>query len=186
MARNKPYKRSRIGSRNHEDIPEDKRRRSPGGRELTVKPQFPLDDIYVTIFTERRTADEAGNIIYAPIKPRIRPTNVEMLDALRLTLDKSDGNLRTFGERYGLTPPDVNGLVLALTGMEATTFRLAWQMRRVDELLRYTDLPITEVARRSGVGSTTNLFYACQRDFHCSPSKRRYNLREENDLGRYR
>ena len=53
----------------------------------------------------------------------------------------------------------------------------------VDE---YTDLSIEEVARQSGVGSTTNLFYACHRDFHCSPSQRRRHLRQANDLGRYR
>ena len=101
-------------------------------------------------------------------------------------LSEGKSNLKTFGEGYGLTPSDVNGLVLALTGMEAITFRIAWQMRRADELLRYTDLSIEEVARQSGVGSTTNLFYACHRDFHCSPSQRRRHLRQANDLGRYR
>ena len=111
---------------------------------------------------------------------------MELLDALRAELCEETVNLKSFGSRYGLTPLDLNGFVLALTGMEATTFRLAWQMRRADELLQYTDLSIEEVARRSGVGTGSNLFYACQRDHHCSPTERRNDLRKENDLGRFR
>ena len=109
-----------------------------------------------------------------------------MFDALRVRLSEGNSSLKSFGDRYGLSPSDVNGLVLALTGMEASTFRIAWLMKRADELLRYTNLSISEVARQSGVGSTTNLFYACQRDHHCAPTQRRADLREANDLGRFR
>ena len=184
MPRNKPYKRT--FDRYRAQLPPTKHRRSPGNRTLTVLPQFPLEDIYITLFTERRIYDCDGNERYEPIEHRVKATHVEMLDALRLALDEGAVNLKSFGSRYGLTPPDLNGLVLALTGMEATTFRMAWQMRRVDELLRYTDLTIEEVARRSGVGTGSNLFYACQRDFHCSPSERRDAIREWNDVGRFR
>lgn len=184
MPRNKPYKRTL--DRYRAQLPPTKHRRSPGNRTLTVQPQFPLEDIYISLFTERRIYDCDGNERYEPIEHRVKATHVEMLDALRLALDEGAVNLKSFGDRYGLTPPDLNGLVLALTGMEATTFRMAWQMRRVDELLRYTDLTIEEVARRSGVGTGSNLFYACQRDFHCSPSERRDAIREWNDVGRFR
>lgn len=184
MPRNKPYKRTL--DRYRAQLPPTKHRRSPGNRTLTVQPQFPLEDIYITLFTERRIYDCDGNERYEPIEHRVKATHVEMLDALRLALDEGAVNLKSFGNRYGLTPPDLNGLVLALTGMEATTFRMAWQMRRVDELLRYTDLTIEAVARQSGVGTGSNLFYACQRDFHCSPSERRDAIREWNDVGRFR
>ena len=184
MPRNKPYKRTL--DRYRAQLPPTKHRRSPGNRTLTVLPQFPLEDIYISLFTERRIYDRDGNESYEPIEHRVKATHVEMLDALRLALDEGAVNLKSFGSRYGLTPPDLNGFVLALTGMEATTFRMAWQMRRVDELLRYTDLTIEEVARRSGVGTGSNLFYACQRDFHCSPSERRDAIREWNDVGRFR
>ena len=184
MPRNKPYKRTL--DRYRAQLPPTKHRRSPGNRTLTVLPQFPLEDIYISLFTERRIYDRDGNERYEPIEHRVKATHVEMLDALRLALDEGAVNLKSFGSRYGLTPPDLNGFVLALTGMEATTFRMAWQMRRVDELLRYTDLTIEEVARRSGVGTGSNLFYACQRDFHCSPSERRDAIREWNDVGRFR
>ena len=184
MPRNKPYKRSWDHFR--ENLPADRRRRSPGNRTLTVQPQFPLEDIYISLFTEQRVYDRDGNYTYEPIPNRLAPTHVELLDALRAELSKETANLKSFGSRYGLTPPDLNGFVLALTGMEATTFRLAWQMRRVDELLRYTDLSIEEVARRSGVGTTSNLFYACHRDFYCSPTERRNAIREWNALDRFR
>ena len=155
-----------------QEVPEEKRRRRAGGRTLAVRPQFPLDEIYITLFSERRVYAPDGTIHYEPIPQRAADTGVELLDDLRRMLSEGKSNLKTFGEGYGLMPSDVNGLVLALTGM--------------DELLRYTDLSIEEVARQSGVGSTTNLFYACHRDFHCSPSQRRRHLRQANDLGRYR
>ena len=184
MPRNKPYKRTY--DRYRTESPSIKHRRRPGNRTLTVRPQFPLEDIYITLFTEQRVYDRDGDYTYEPIPNRLAPTHVELLDALREELGQETANLKSFGSRYGLTPPDLNGFVLALTGMEATTFRLAWQMRRVDELLRYTDLPIEAVARQSGVGTGSNLFYACQRDFQCSPTERRDALREWNDVGRFR
>lgn len=185
MARERLYIR-RWNYERDQEVPEEKRRRRTGGRTLAVRPQFPLDEIYITLFSERRVYAPDGTIHYEPIPQRAADTGVELLDDLRRMLSEGKSNLKAFGEGYGLTPSDVNGLVLALTGMEAITFRIAWQMRRVDELLRYTDLSIEEVARQSGVGSTTNLFYACHRDFHCSPSQRRRHLRQANDLGRYR
>ena len=180
MPRNKPYKRG-----NYVRTPL-RPRRSPGTRTLTVQPQFPLENIYISLFTEQRVYDRDGSYTYEPIPNRLAPTHVELLDALRAELCEETVNLKSFGSRYGLTPLDLNGFVLALTGMEATTFRLAWQMRRADELLQYTDLSIEEVARRSGVGTGSNLFYAYQRDYHCSATQRRIDLREENDLGRFR
>lgn len=185
MARNKPYRRSR-NEQNESRASEKRFRRSPGNRTLTVKPQYPLDKIYITIFTEQRVCAPDGSASYEPIPHRLAATHVDMFDALRVRLSEGNSSLKSFGDRYGLSPSDVNGLVLALTGMEASTFRIAWLMKRADELLRYTNLSISEVARQSGVGSTTNLFYACQRDHHCAPTQRRADLREANDLGRFR
>ena len=162
-------------SRRRSTEPQRPRRRRVNSRKLTVQPQFTLDDVYITVFTERRVINADGSEDYQPIEHRRQTTHIEMFDAYRVALDEGWGNL-----------PYLNGFIFALTGMDAMTFRLSWQMRRADELLRYTDLPIPEVARQSGVGSAPNLFYACSRDYGCSPSDRRAAIREAYDVGRYR
>ena len=173
-------------SRRRSTEPQRPRRRRVNSRKLTVQPQFTLDDVYITVFTERRVINADGSEDYQPIEHRRRTTHIEMFDAYRVALDESRGNLRDFCNHYGLSIPYLNGFIFALTGMDAMTFRLSWQMRRADELLRYTDLAIPEVARQSGVGSSPNLFYACSRDYGCSPSDRRAAIREAYDVGRYR
>ena len=162
------------------------RKRRINRHTLAIKPQFTLEETYITAFTERRIFAPDGNEHYEPIENRQRITHIEMFDAYRIALDEGLGSLRSFCDQYGLTVPYLNGFIFALTGMDAMTYRISWQMTRADELLRYTDLPIPEVARMSGVGSSPNLFYACRRDYGSSPSQRRFYLRGENDLGRYR
>ena len=109
-----------------------------------------------------------------------------MFDAFRYYLDEGKSSLRNFCRSYGLTVPYLHGLIFCLTGMDATDYRLSWQMKRADELLRYTNLSIPEVARMSGVGTPPNLFYAYQRDYDCSTSERRRAIRQPNDVGRFR
>jgi len=155
-------------------------------RTLRVEPQFNFDETYITIFSERRIYDPDGDIHYDPIKPRRTSTRVEMFDAFRYYLDEGKSSLRNFCRSYGLTVPYLHGLIFCLTGMDATDYRLSWQMKRADELLRYTNLSIPEVARMSGVGTPPNLFYAYQRDYDCSPSERRRAIRQPNDVGRFR
>ena len=55
----------------------------------------------------------------------------------------------------------------------------------LDDLLRYTDLPLAEIARRSGLGSQINLYQALRRDCNMSATERRHFLRQEGDEGRF-
>ena len=72
-----------------------------------------------------------------------------------------------------------------LTGLKGALFRQRYQARLADDLLRYTDLPLAEIARRSGLGSQINLYQALRRDCNMSATERRHFLRQEGDEGRF-
>ncbi len=87
---------------------------------------------------------------------------------------------------FGSDTEDLDALIFILTGMSGPDFRMAYQLRLVDDLLRYTDLPLAEVARRSGFGSHTNFCVVIRRERKQTPTERRMALRQKGDAGRYR
>ena len=94
--------------------------------------------------------------------------------------------MMAFCKELGVLPLELNGFIFLLTGMTNEEFRTRWMLERGDELLRYSDLPITKIGARSGIGSHTNLYHFYQRECGCSPTERRRALRQPNDEGRYR
>ena len=81
--------------------------------------------------------------------------------------------------------PKPDDTSVALTGLKGALFRQRYQARLADDLLRYTDLPLAEIARRSGLGSQINLYQALRRDCNMSATERRHFLRQEGDEGRF-
>lgn len=55
-----------------------------------------------------------------------------------------------------------------------------------DLLLRYTDMTVEELARRSGTGTRTNLYFIYERDLNTSPTTRSNALRKPGECGRYK
>jgi transcriptional regulator GlxA family with amidase domain len=70
--------------------------------------------------------------------------------------------------------------------MRGVDFRQAYQFRLSDDLLRYTSLPVADVAICSGFASRVNLYFAYQRDLKTTPNDRREKLRQLGDEGRYK
>ena len=79
-----------------------------------------------------------------------------------------------------------NAFIFLLTGMRGIDFRQAYQPCMADELSRYTSLGVVDIARRSNFGSSTNLYFAYQRDLRTALSDRREKLRQQGDEGRYK
>ena len=159
---------------------------TPRPRKLLVEPQWTLDELYITPFTARRRYDEEGIRHYDPIERRTNPTGVEVMDHLLRRLTEGNNNISDLCRSYGLRTSDIDSLIFILTGMRGQDFRLAYQLRLADDLLRYTELPLTEVARRSGFGSHTNLCVFIQRERKQTPKQRRNSLRQRGDAERYR
>lgn len=165
-----------------------KRRRPRPEKRLLCEPQFALDGLYRMPFRERREFDpQSGAARYTPIEMEPRRSGVWMLDELLAWLDAgAPGTVAQFCEKRGLGYADLGGLVFCLTGMSGEDFRLTYQMRMADDLMRYTRMTLAEVARRSGIGSPLNLNQSYRREYDLTPGERRRQLRQKGDVGRYR
>lgn len=155
-------------------------------RELTVAPQFTLDDLYITPLRERRRYDERGRYTWVPVERRTEPTGLHIVDKYLQYLTAGCNDIGSFCKRYGLKTEELAGVMFMLTGLRGVRFRQLYQLRMVDELLRYTDLSVDEVARRSGLGSPNNLYLALRREYNLSATERRRALQRDGDAGFYR
>lgn len=155
-------------------------------RELRSKPQYQLDDLFISPFTQKRRFDEEGHWRYVPIERHTAPTGVHVMDDYLRYLAEGHSDMQAFADRHGLKTEEVAALVFILTGLKGERFRQLFQIRLVDELLRYTDMTPAEVARRSGLGSQNNLYFSLRREYNMSATERRAFLRKEGDAGRYK
>lgn len=154
-------------------------------RELKSKPQFTLDDLFISPFTKKKRFDEDGRWQYVAITRNTSPSGILVMDDYLRSLSSPDFSIGDFAERHGLKTDEVNALVFILTGIKGVRFRQLYQARMADELLRYTDLPFDEVARRSGHGSPSNFYLSLRRECNMSASERRRFLRRDGDCGCY-
>ena len=165
-----------------------KRWRSKVVRTLKREPQMTLEGLYRMPFAERREFDpQTGEARYSRIEWPQERSGVWMMDELLAWLDAgSPGTVLRFCEERGLGYADLGGLVFCLTGMTGEDFRLTYQMRMADDLMRYTPLTLAEVAKRSGIGSPLNLNQSYRREYDLTPGERRRLLRKKGDVGRFR
>ena len=165
-----------------------KRRQPRPKKQLLCEPQFRLDGLYRMPFKEVREFDpETGEARYSRIEREPARSGVWMMDELLAWLDAgAPGTVQQFCEKRGLGYADLSGLVFCLTGMSGEDFRLTYQMRMADDLMRYTSMRLDEVAKRSGIGSPLNLNQSYQREYAMPPVERRRLLRKKGDVGRYR
>ncbi len=159
-------------------------RRPP--RKYQGQPQWTVDDLYISPFTAKRRYDEDGEAHYEPIARNLNPTGVKVMDHYLQRLTLGQDVQMEFCKIYGLRTEDIDSLVFVLTGMKAQDFRTAYLLRLADDYLRYTDMTIKEVARRTGLGSHTNFCVFIRRGRTQTPKERRMILRQKHDAGRYK
>lgn len=156
-------------------------------RVLKSEPQFTLDELYISPFTARRQFSDDGEASYVPLERRGAHTGIRVFDDyLNYLARGGSDDMQVFADRHGLRREDVESLVFVLTGMRGIVFRSAFQVRMADDLLRYTDMMMPEVAQRSGIGSANNLYLTYKREFGVAPGVRREQLRQKGDVGRFR
>lgn len=156
-------------------------------RTLKDEPQFKFEDLYISPFKWQRKYSEDGKVSYVEMERRMEPTGIRIFDAyLQYLAQGGSDDLQVFADQHGLRREDIDSMVFVLTGMRGVDFRMKFQVRMADELLRYTDMTVAEVARRSGIGSANNLYLTYKREFNLAPGYRRLRIRQEGDVGRYR
>lgn len=149
------------------------------------EPQYTLDKLYISPFTRRKRWDEDGRWQYVSIERNMSPTGINVMDDYLRYLATGGNDMQAFADRYGLKREEVGAMVFILTGIKGVRFRQLYQMRLVDDLLRYTDMDPVDVARLSGLGSKNNMYLALRREYNMNIGERRNFLRKESDLGRF-
>ena len=154
---------------------------------FTGVPQYKFEDLFISPLTHKRSADADGNIIYVPIEParNMTPTGIKVMDNYLQHLARGESDVTEFCKQYNARTSDIDGMVFLLTGMSNQAFRAKWQIHTADLLLRYTDMGVAEVARRSGMGTRTNMYFIYERELDTSPTERRNALRQKGDVGRF-
>lgn len=150
------------------------------------RPQYTVDELYFTIFSEQRMFDQGGEYYYIEVKKNTRPTGIRVFDNYLNNLNEEQYNIWHFCNDEGISVNDFYGLCRILTGMQLVDFKCAWVGRTIMDLLRYTDLTIEEVAAYSGAGSISQMSRICYRISGYSPFYCRRHIRKPGDVGRYR
>lgn len=157
------------------------RKQDAASREFKGEAQYTLEQLYITPLTHRRRFTEDGQMQYVPLERNLNPTGIRVMDDYLRFLSGGCADTAVFAGRYGARIGDIDSLVFLLTGMRGVDFRQAYQRRMADELLRYTSLPVADIARLCGYGSRGNFYFAYLRDFGCPPSDRRLQLQHPGE-----
>lgn len=172
-----------------------KKTKTQKNRAPKLEAQFTLDELYRSPLLEERCYEVVSD---GSEKPQVREnyvarnlsevhlTGVRVMDEFISYLAAGHSDISAFCEERDLRYNDIDSLVYVLTGMRGIEFRRRYQLRMVDELLRYTSLKPAEVARRSGLGSVCNLYLTTKREYGEAPVEHRKRIRQSGDEGRYR
>lgn len=144
-----------------------------------------LDDLYISPFTKIRHYDENGRANYTPLERNQHPTGLYAADYLLQSLTNGENRLKSIADKLGCSDRDLSGFIRCLTGQPSHDFLVAYRLRLIDDLLRFTSLPLPDVARRSGLGTARSLHRFLLRHRGCTPSDRRQQIRKVGDEGRF-
>lgn len=145
-----------------------------------------IDDLYITPFTARRVYSEDGVISWVPVERKLNPTGVSVIDFVVRSMSEGHCDFQWMAQRLLCKRRDVRGLVSALTGMDADAFLRAYMFRLADDLLRYTDMSINEVAKRAGFTSASRMAHNFTKHRHITPKEQRRVTQRDIDKGRFR
>lgn len=150
--------------------------------------QFAVDKVFRMPFKERRMFDEqTGRPRYVPLETEPVATGVALVDAwLRWLGAGAEGGVEAFCKSGGVRREDWDGLVRVLSGVSCQEFMTLYALRLADDLLRFTRMRVSEVARRSGFGSERNVYRVFLSRYGMTPRERRLQLQQPGDAGRYR
>ena len=138
-----------------------------------------LDDLYISPFTSVRYYDDNGQPRYRPLERNLYPTGIYAADLLLQSLTLGHGSMSAIANRLGCSSRDLSGLIRCLTGQPSDQFRTAYRKRLV------TDLPLPDVAARSGIGRKRNLHLFTNIHFGCTTEELRHRIRQVGDAGRF-
>ena len=150
-----------------------------------MKPKYSFEMLYVSPFTKKLGFDEKElKTIYVPMEQNRLRTGLDVVD---LVVDKlmEGQNPSVLPWQLGMTEAAMSTTLKTLTGLTLVEMRTRWRMRVASELLRYTELPLTEVMRRIGYTSQQSFSRMFRKAYGAAPLEYRKLRREAGDMGKY-
>ena len=144
-----------------------------------------LEELYISPFNSMRYYDANGTAIYKPFERNLHPTGIYTADYLMQSLTAGENRMKTIANHLGCSDRDLSGLIRCLSGQPSHDFLVAYRLRLIDDLLRFTSLSLPDVALRSGLGTARSLHRFMLRHRNCTPSDRRNKIRTVGDEGRF-
>lgn len=122
--------------------------------------------MYVSCLKKKRVRNAEGWEKLETVERKVRPSGCYLLDAVVQVMDF--GQKWTPGEIAGeleVPPGELSGAVRILTGLSLEAFATAYRLKRAEELLACTDLPLDKIAARCGFssGKTFTQFFTRKR-----------------------
>ena len=151
----------------------------------TEKRYKTIDDLYISPFNSFRHYDQNGQAVYSPLERNLHPTGLYAADLLLQSLTAGENRLKSIAKSLGCSDRDLSGFIRCLTGQPSHDFCIIYRLRLIDDLLRFTALPLSDVARRSGLGTARSLHRFVLRHYGCTPNDRRQQIRHVGDEGRF-
>ena len=151
-------------------------------------PQFSLDELYISPVSAERYFDSVtGQALYRPVERNMSPTGIHLMDRfLQIVCLSEHYTVNTLRNKLGVEMREFSVFCLLLTGMEYESLHEAIRLRLADDLLRFTDMEMRDVARRCGYSDYSGLFKLFERKYKRSVGDRQRQLRKRGDVGRWR
>ena len=142
-----------------------------------IKPK----EVYVSVLRARRVTNDEGWTRMEPVKKEPAASGSVVIDAVAKALARDSGvETKELAAAMGLKPALLNAIFTALTGMGVREFVKRYRLMQAREWMTRTDLPLNEVARRSGFPMKSSLTHAFTKRFGQTPSAYRRRFRPAN------
>lgn len=153
----------------------------------TVIKPISIDQIYVSVLQAQRVVGDDGREYLEPVDKQVPQTGSIIMDAVAVILaTTTESEVAGFARRMDVRPQDLTGAIRILTGMLPLEFFKLYRMRQIKEWLACTDLPISEIARRSPFSGLAALSKHFIKEEHMSPKDYRHKNRPRNFRELYR
>lgn len=145
------------------------------------------DDVYVSVLKARIVTGENGWMRWEPVNKEAPPTGSLIMDAVARALNANSClSPEDVAKALGTDTKILSAIFQLLTGKFPKDFFNELRLKKACEWLSCTDIPIKEVAKRSGCQSNTTLTRLFQRELHVTPTKYRELHQPKDYAARYK
>ena len=149
-------------------------------------PQFNVEKLYVTPFIYERKFHPDGRSYLEEITVEIPATGIDVLDDFLRHVRAGNRSVQNIASQIGVAAVELNAFIKVLTGQTISEFIRLYMLHHAQQLLKYTDLSVDEIAHHCGFVNNSNLTQSFTPIVGMPPREYRYQNQSRLDKGRFR